>query len=271
MNAQFVNIAGYRFASLDDRNELRDPFRKICKELDLLGTILLSTEGINFFLSGTQDALDSFLDFLEKDERFIDIPLKISYSAEQAYRKMYVRLKREIITLGREEIKPEKSTAPGISPAKFRQWLDEGRDITVLDIRNDYEIRLGTFSNADHFGLSTFRGFPEKVRKTDLDKTKPVVLFCTGGIRCEKASQVMINEGFSDVRQLEGGILGYFDEVGGDHWEGDCFVFDRRVAVNPQLEETDTVVCFACREPLMPEEQKSSDYIIGESCSYCID
>ncbi len=271
MDAPFVNIAGYRFAALDDRDALREPFRNTCKELELLGTILLSMEGINFFLSGTQDAIDGFVDFLEKDERFIDIPLKISYSAERAFRKMYVRLKKEIISMGLDEIKPEESTAPGISPAEFRQWLDEGRDITVLDTRNDYEIRLGTFTKSVNLGLSTFRGIPKEIQNSKLNKDKPVVMFCTGGIRCEKASQLMLNEGFSDVRQLKGGILGYFEEVGGDHWDGDCFVFDRRVAVNPQLEETNTVVCFACREPLTPEEQLSEDFIIGESCSYCID
>lgn len=271
MDSPFYNIAGYRFESLDDRDALREPFRNICKELDLLGTILLSKEGINFFLSGTQSTIDSFIDFLEKDERFIDIPLKVSYSKERAFRKMYVRLKKEIISMGLEEIKPAEATAPGISPAEFKQWLDEGRDITVLDTRNDYEIRLGTFSNAEHFGLSTFRGITQEIQHSKLDKEKPVVMFCTGGIRCEKASQLMINEGFADVRQLNGGILGYFEEVGGAHWHGDCFVFDRRVAVNPALEETEIAVCFACRSPLNKEEQKRDDYVTGESCLYCIE
>lgn len=270
MAASFVNIAGYRFVALPDRDDLREPLRQRCQSLGLLGTILLSHEGINFFLSGKQEAIDGFLDHLERDERFIDIPLKVSYSEDCAFRKMNVRLKKEIISMGMEEIKPAEFTGPAISPQEFKQWLDEGRDVTVLDTRNDYEIRLGTFENAVDFDISTFRAFPEAVENSTLDKQKPVVMFCTGGIRCEKASAVMLNAGFEDVRQIEGGILGYFEEVGGAHWKGDCFVFDRRVAVDPELNVTNVEVCFACREPLTVEEQKSEHYIIGESCPHCI-
>ena len=270
MAASFVNIAGYRFVALPDRDDLREPLRQRCQSLGLLGTILLSHEGINFFLSGKQEGIDGFLDHLERDERFIDIPLKVSYSEDCAFRKMNVRLKKEIISMGMEEIKPAEFTGPAISPQEFKQWLDEGRDVTVLDTRNDYEIRLGTFENAVDFDISTFRAFPEAVANSTLDKQKPVVMFCTGGIRCEKASAVMLNAGFEDVRQIEGGILGYFEEVGGAHWKGDCFVFDRRVAVDPELNVTNVEVCFACREPLTVEEQKSEHYIIGESCPHCI-
>ena len=270
MAASFVNIAGYRFVALPDRDELREPLRQHCQSLGLLGTILLSHEGINFFLSGKQEAIDGFLDHLERDERFIDIPIKVSYSEDCAFRKMNVRLKKEIISMGMEEIKPAEFTGPTISPQEFKQWLDEGRDVTVLDTRNDYEIRLGTFENAVDFDISTFRAFPEAVENSTLDKQKPVVMFCTGGIRCEKASAVMLNAGFEDVRQIEGGILGYFEEVGGAHWNGDCFVFDRRVAVDPELNVTNVEVCFACREPLTLEEQKSEHYVIGESCPHCI-
>ncbi len=270
MAASFVNIAGYRFVALPDRDELREPLRQHCQSLGLLGTILLSHEGINFFLSGKQEAIDGFLDHLERDERFIDIPLKVSYSEDCAFRKMNVRLKKEIISMGMEEIKPAEFTGPAISPQEFKQWLDEGRDVTVLDTRNDYEIRLGTFENAVDFDISTFRAFPEAAENSTLDKQKPVVMFCTGGIRCEKASAVMLNAGFEDVRQIEGGILGYFEEVGGAHWKGDCFVFDRRVAVDPELNVTNVEVCFACREPLTLEEQQSEYYIIGEACPHCI-
>ena len=270
MGTSFVNIAGYRFVDLPDRDELRQPFRNKCESLGLLGTILLSHEGINYFLSGKQDAIDGFLEYLERDERFIDIPLKISYSEACAFRKMNVRLKNEIISMGMNEVKPAEFTGPMISPEEFKQWLDEGKEVTILDTRNDYEIRIGTFENAVDFGLSTFRGFPEAVQNSSLDKQIPVVMFCTGGIRCEKASVVMLNEGFEDVRQIEGGILGYFEAVGGAHWDGDCFVFDRRVAVDPQLNETSAEVCFACREPLTPEEQQSEHYIIGEACPHCI-
>jgi predicted sulfurtransferase len=269
MAQQFVNVAGYRFVDLPDRDELREPFREVCLKNRLLGTILLSTEGINFFLCGDQEGVDGFIQYLEKDERFVGIQLKVSHSEKLAFRRMNVRLKKEIISMGRDEIRPSESTGEVISPTEFKQWLDEGRDITVLDTRNDYEIRIGTFDNAVDFNISTFRAFPDAVMNSSLDKDKTVVMFCTGGIRCEKASALMLNEGFQDVRQLEGGVLGYFEEMGGAHWDGDCFVFDRRVAVDSELNVTGAEVCFACREPLTQEELDSPLYVPAISCPYC--
>lgn len=266
----FVNIAGYRFVDLPDRDELREPFREACEKNRLLGTILLSTEGINFFLCGDQAGIDGFLNYLDSDERFVDIPLKISHSEKLAFRRMNVRLKKEIISMGMDEIRPAQYTGDAISPTEFKHWLDEGRDITILDTRNDYEIRIGTFENAVDLDISTFRTFPDAVANSDLDKEKTVVMFCTGGIRCEKASALMLNQGFQDVRQLEGGVLGYFEEVGGAHWNGDCFVFDRRVAVDPELNVTGAEVCFACREPLTEEELNSPLYVPAVSCPYCL-
>ena len=270
MAKQYVNTAGYRFVDLPDRDALRQPFKDVCQELGLLGTILLSTEGINFFLSGSQGAIDGFTEYIEKDERFAGMSQKVSYSSDCAFRKMNVRLKKEIISMGVEEVKPAEFTGENITPTEFKQWLDEGKDITILDTRSDYEIRLGTFEDAVDFDIQSFRAFPQAVKDCNLDKEKPVVMFCTGGVRCEKASVVMLEEGFKDVRQLEGGILGYFEHAGGDYWDGECFVFDRRVAVDTQLNETKTEVCFACREPLTVGEQENEDYVLGVSCSYCI-
>ncbi|MFL2965425.1 MAG: rhodanese-related sulfurtransferase [Candidatus Thalassarchaeaceae archaeon] len=271
MEGQIVNIAGYRFVDLPDRDALRAPFKSACDEAGLLGTILLSHEGINFFLSGSQAGIDQFVEYLENDERFVDIPVKLSYSERMSFRRMNVRLKKEIISLGLEEIRPSKHTGENVSPAEFKQWMDEGREITVLDTRNDYEVKLGTFEGAIDLNLSSFRSFPEAVSTSGIDKEQTIVMFCTGGIRCEKASAVMMNQGYSDVRQLKGGILGYFEEVGGEYWNGDCFVFDRRVALDPALEETTTQVCWACREPLTEEEMESEQYVIAKSCPYCIE
>ncbi len=271
MAADIVNIAGYRFVDLPDRDELRAPFKAVCDDAGLLGTVLLSHEGINFFISGAQTGIDQFLEFLKSDERFVDIPLKISYSDRMSFRRMNVRLKKEIISLGLDEVRPAERTGENISPAEFKRWLDEGREVAVLDTRNDYEVRLGTFEGAIDLNISTFRGFPEAVSTSGIDKDQTIVMFCTGGIRCEKASVVMMDQGWTDVRQLEGGILGYFEEVGGEHWNGDCFVFDRRVALDPALEETNTEVCWACREPLTEEEMDSEDYLIAESCPHCIE
>ena len=270
MSGTVVNIAGYRFTDLPDRNNLQQPFRNICQKLHLKGTILLAHEGINFFLAGSQTEIDLFIAFLEEDERFQDIPLKLSYSDYQPFRRMNVRLKKEIISLGMNHIKPAEFTGEEISPTDFKQLLDAGEEVVILDTRNEYECKIGTFQNALELDIRSFRDFPGAVDELDEQlKDKPVVMFCTGGIRCEKASVVMLDAGFSNVKQLKGGILGYFEEVGGDYWNGDCFVFDRRVAVNPQLEETDVVQCYACREPLLLEEQDSDDYVLAQSCPYC--
>ncbi len=267
-----VNIAGYRFVDLPDRDALQEPFQELCAKLNLKGTILLSHEGINFFLAGSQEQVDQFIVGLEKDQRFVDIPLKVSHSDYQPFRRMNVRLKKEIISLGLDHIKPAEFTGDEITPTEFKQWLDEGKEVIVLDTRNDYECRVGTFEDAMELDIKSFRDFPRAVSEMPEElKDKPVVMFCTGGIRCEKASVVMLDAGFTNVKQLKGGILGYFEEVGGAHWNGDCFVFDHRVALNPQLEETQVTQCYACREPLSVEEQQSEDYQFPVSCPYCID
>ena len=185
---------------------------------------------------------------------------------------MNVRLKKEIISIGLDHIKPAVHTGEEITPTEFKSWLDTGKEVLVLDTRNDYECRIGTFQNAVELDIKSFRDFPRAVSEmSDELKDIPVVMFCTGGIRCEKASVVMMDAGFSNVKQLKGGILGYFEEVGGDYWDGDCFVFDHRVAVNPDLKETEVAQCFACRNPLSVEDQKSEHYEIGVSCPYCIE
>ncbi len=270
MSGTVVNIAGYRFADMPDRDELRAPFRELCQQLALKGTILLAHEGINFFLAGSQTSIDSFIEYIEGDSRFVDIPLKVSYSDYQPFRRMNVRLKKEIISLGLNHIKPAEISGEDITPTAFKQLLDAGEEVIVLDTRNEYECRIGTFEDALELNIRSFRDFPRAISELDDElKNKPVVMFCTGGIRCEKASLVMMDAGFTDVKQLKGGILGYFEEVGGDYWNGDCFVFDRRVAVNPELEETDVVQCYACREPLLVEEQTTGEYVIAQSCPYC--
>ena len=267
-----VNIAGYRFVNLPDRDELREPLLERCLELGLKGTVLLSPNGINFFLAGTQEATDYFLQHLESDARFVGIPTKISHTDYQPFRRMLVKRKQEIIALGRDDIRPVDFTGPHISPTEFKQMLDGGEDIVVLDTRNDYETRVGSFDGAIELDIPSFRDFPDAIESLPDDyKSKTLVMYCTGGIRCEKASAVMLKAGFEDVRQLEGGILGYLEECGGSHWSGDCFVFDQRVALDHQLEEAEIVMCFRCREPLSYEEQKSKRYVINQYCPYCFE
>ncbi len=272
MSGSITNIAGYRFVDLDDREELQAVLRSVCLDLGLKGTVLLAPEGINFFVAGPQTSITAFVSHLDLDERFRAIPLKVSFTDYQPFNRMNVRLKSEIISVGLDHIRPHDFTGEEITPEAFKGMLDRGEFVHVLDTRNAYELRLGTFENAIDLDLRTFRAFPEAVAALPEDmKNEPVVMFCTGGIRCEKASAIMIEAGFTNVKQLKGGVLGYFEAVGGAHWNGDCFVFDQRVAVNPDLIETDVVMCFACREPLSVEEQASPDYVVGTSCPYCIE
>ena len=271
MSGSITNIAGYRFVDLPDRDAWLPVFESVCLDGGLKGTVLLAPEGLNFFLAGTSQSIDAYLAFLEKEPRFAGIPIKTSYTDYQPFNRMNVRRKKEIISVGMDHIRPSVSTGETIHPTDFKAMLDEGKSVHVLDTRNDYELRVGTFANAINLNIPSFRDFPQAISALPASmKDEPIVMFCTGGIRCEKASAIMMEAGFRNVRQLEGGILGYFEEVGGDHWEGDCFVFDQRVAVNPQLEETSVKICFACREPLSEEEQTSPDYVVGVSCPYCV-
>jgi UPF0176 protein len=271
VSGPITNIAGYRFVTLPDRDTLHPVLQSVCDDLGLKGTVLLAPEGINFFLAGPQSSIDGFVSYLEKDPRFESIPLKVSYTDYQPFNRMNVRRKKEIISVGLDHIQPEFFTGDEIDPVDFKAMLDDGTFVHVLDTRNDYELRVGTFENALDLDIRSFRAFPDAIQSLPSTmKDEPIVMFCTGGIRCEKASAIMIEAGFTNVKQLKGGILGYFEAVGGDHWNGDCFVFDQRVAVNPALQETEVVVCFACRQPLSLEEQSSPQYVVGESCPYCI-
>ena len=266
-----VNIAGYKFQPLEDAADLISLYQNKCDELKLKGTMLISKNGINFSLAGTNQAIDKIIFFLEQDIRFLNIPLKVTYSKEQPFRKMKVRLKKEIISLGRKDINPLNLSGEKISPQDLKQLLDSKEEVLVLDTRNEYETRVGKFKNAIDLNLDTFRHFPNAIKSLPEDyKDKQIVMYCTGGIRCEKASAVMMKAGFTDVKQLEGGVLDYFKETGGAYWEGDCFVFDERVALDTELNETDYIYCFICREPLSAEEKASPDFKINEYCPYCI-
>ena len=272
MTNQHLNIAGYKFVVLPDRDALRQPLKQQCDELGLKGTILLSFEGINIFIAGPEENINVFRTSLLDDERFADIEFKESYSEHQPFNRMNVRLKNEIISVGLPNFNRIEPDDGRIRPQELHERLLNDDDLVLLETRNTYETRLGTFQNAIELDLDTFRSFPEAIAKLDDEyKDKEIVMFCTGGVRCEKASVIMKDAGFTNIKQLEGGILGYFEQVGGDYWNGECFVFDKRVALLPNLTETGTTICFACREPLTPEEQLHPAYVPGESCSYCID
>ncbi|MFZ6657438.1 sulfurtransferase [Undibacterium sp. TJN19] len=272
----YVNISAYKFITFDDTAEKRQAFIDKCKELNLKGTILLTPEGINMFLAGLRLEIDAYMDWLHEDPRFADVIAKESFSDRQPFTKLLVKLKAEIITMRMPLIKPEEGRAPAVDAHTLKRWLDQGHDdsgkpVVMVDTRNDFEVDVGSFDNTIDYRIAKFTEFPaviEANRASLNDKT--VVTFCTGGIRCEKAAIHMQNVGFDSVYQLEGGILKYFEEVGGDHYHGDCFVFDYRTALNPQLEATDTKQCFACRAVITPREQLSPWYIPGKSCPHCM-
>lgn len=266
----FANIAAYRFARLTDLKSLRERLLGFCRERELKGTILLSPEGVNLFVAGVGGALEELLDELRAIPGLEGLEAKWSESHEQPFRRMLVRLKKEIIAFGVEGIDPATRTSPKLPARTLKQWLDEGRELTLLDTRNDYEVKLGTFKGALPAGIDHFRDFPKAVASLpETMKKQPIVMFCTGGIRCEKAGPFMEREGFEEVYQLDGGILKYFEECGGDHYEGECFVFDQRVGVDPALTETGSSQCYVCQTPLTDEEQRDPRFVVGKSCPYC--
>lgn len=246
---QILNIAGYKFISLMELESLREQLISQCQAHALKGTILLSSEGINISLSGTLDGIQAFKSELISDSRFHDMTFHETYSDAFPFQRLKVKIKKEIITLNKPDANPISDRAPDISPQEFKRWMDEGKDFIVLDTRNDYEVQFGTFTHAVNLHIKDFGEFPQAVDKLKIDK--PVVMFCTGGIRCEKAALHMLNQGHSDIYQLDGGILGYFAEVGGDHFQGECFVFDERISVDAELNATGTTLCLECQGPVL--------------------
>jgi len=236
-----LNISAYRFVRLDDLPALRECMLAQCHARALKGTILLAPEGINLFLAGPREAIDAFMTWLREDSRFAGLQGKESWSDTVPFKRMRVRLKKEIITLRQPTIRPEGGRAPAVDAATLKRWLDqghddEGREVVLLDTRNAYETEVGMFPQAIDYRIGGFTELPAALAADQARYTgKTVVSYCTGGIRCEKAVLHMQDIGMEHVYQLEGGVLKYFEEVGGAHWQGDCFVFDERGAVDKSL------------------------------------
>jgi UPF0176 protein len=241
---QILNISCYKFVALPDAQDLRQPCLNNALARQLKGTILIAEEGINFFLAGSADDVRGFVDWLRSDARFADLAPKESWSATQPFRKMLVKVKNEIIRMNHPSIRPAEGRAPAVTPETAKRWLDqghddEGRPVVTLDTRNQFEVDAGTFKDTINWGITKFTEFPDAAQAhLDELQDKTVISFCTGGIRCEKAAIYMRNAGLPHVYQLEGGILKYFEEVGNDHYDGGCFVFDERRAVGADLSAT---------------------------------
>ena len=271
----YLNVSAYKFVEIAALEPLRAELRERCAAAGLKGTVLLSHEGINLFLAGLEARLRGVLEWLAADARFAGLPVKESWSVEQPFNRMLVKIKREIITMKMPMIRPMDARAPDIDAATLKRWLDAGVDdagraITLLDTRNQFEVGIGTFSGAIDPNIHSFGEFPARVDELAPQLAgRTVVTFCTGGIRCEKAVLYMRGQGMEHVYQLDGGILKYFEEVGGAHYQGDCFVFDRRVALTPALEAAGYAECFNCRAVVSPAQLRSPDYRLGISCPAC--
>ena len=273
----YLTTAMYHFVSLPHFKTLREPLLNFCVSQSIKGTLLLADEGINGTVAGSEKAIHAFLDFLKNDPlfegNFKNLSHKESWSDKHPFYRMKVKLKKEIVTLGVPGVSPTKVVGKYVKPQDWNKIISDP-EVVLIDTRNDYEFAIGTFKNAINPETQTFREFPEFV-KTHFDpkKHKKVAMFCTGGIRCEKASSFMMNEGFDAVYHLEGGILKYLEEVKPEEslWQGECFVFDQRVAIKHGLEVGDYDQCYACRYPLSKNDMESDKYTPGISCPHCYD
>ncbi|OKY26334.1 rhodanese-related sulfurtransferase [Thalassotalea sp. PP2-459] len=263
----------YKFVRLNDFELIKQPLLTVMQANDVKGTLLLANEGINGTIAGSQKGVDAVLDFLAQDERLGLVDHKFSYADENPFQRSKVKLKKEIVTMGVEGIDPTLTVGTYVKPDEWNALISDP-EVLLIDTRNDYEVEIGTFENAINPNTETFREFPDYVEK-HLDKTKhkKVAMFCTGGIRCEKSTAYLKEQGFDDVYHLEGGILKYLEEVPEQEskWQGDCFVFDGRVAVTHGLGQGQYDQCFACRYPITDEEKQSEHYVKGVSCPKCID
>ncbi len=269
--AEIVVCALYKFVTLDDFQAKKQPLLDFMLKNEIRGTLLLAKEGINGTVAGSRDAINALLDYLRQDPRLAEISYKESYTDSSPFMRSRVKLKNEIVTMGVEGIDPKRVVGTYVKPTEWNQLIS-APDVLLVDTRNDYEVQVGTFKNAVNPKTDSFREFPEYVKShLDPNKHKKVAMFCTGGIRCEKSTAYLKEQGFEEVYHLEGGILKYLEEVPAEQslWEGECFVFDDRVTVNHQLEKGDYDQCHACRLPITEEDKQSPLYQKGVSCPHC--
>lgn len=266
-----VVAALYKFASLEDCATMQVPLRMLCRKNKVYGTLLLAQEGINGTIAGPREGIDAILQWLRSDPRLSDLEHKESYAHEQPFYRLKVRLKREIVTMGLPEVNPAECVGTYVEPEAWDELIGDP-DVLLIDTRNDYEVEIGTFKGAVDPKITHFREFPDYIRDHyDPKKHKKIAMFCTGGIRCEKASSFMLGEGFEEVYHLKGGILKYLERTSeeGSKWDGECFVFDERVAVDHSLNRGQYDMCRGCRCPLSDEDKKSPHFEEGVCCHRC--
>ena len=271
-NLSLVVLSVYRFAKFPDFESFRTPLYNLMVRESVLGTFLLAPEGINGTISGPKKGVDAVIKWLEKDARFSNLEVKESYIQEQPFYRTKVKLKKEIVTMGIGNINPNELVGTYVEPDDWNEFIADP-DVLVIDTRNDYEVKIGTFTNSVNLETKNFREFPDKAKKhLKLNDKKKIAMFCTGGIRCEKSTAYLKQQGFEKVFHLKGGILSYLEKVSESNstWRGECFVFDNRVTVNHNLEKGCYDQCHACRMPITDEEKNYENYKKGISCHHCV-
>jgi UPF0176 protein len=268
-----IVAALYKFAPLVSLPEMQKDILQVCRDNDVSGTLLLAAEGINGTIAGTRGGIDAVLAFLRSFAVLADLEHKESFAEDAPFYRMKVRLKKEIVTIGIPDVNPNETVGKYLDPEEWNALISDP-DTIILDTRNEYEVNIGTFKGAINPHTESFREFPDYVQKNlDSQKHKKVAMFCTGGIRCEKASSYMMGAGFDEVYHLKGGILKYLEQIPETKslWEGECFVFDQRVAVKHGLELGSYALCPSCRYPLNAQDKQSSLYHEGVTCPHCHD
>lgn len=269
--SQIVVCALYKFVNLPDYQQLRKPLFELMDSKQIKGTLLLAREGINGTVAGTRTSIDTLLNWLRQNPSLAEIDTKESYTDKPPFNRAKVKLKKEIVTMGVKGIDPKRVVGTYIAPKDWNRIISDP-DVVLIDTRNDYEYQVGTFKNAINPKTESFREFPLYVKEhLDPEKHKKVAMFCTGGIRCEKSTAFLKEQGFEEVYHLKGGILKYLEEVPVQEtlWQGECFVFDERVTVNHHLEKGQYDQCHACRMPITEDDKASDMYEIGVSCPHC--
>jgi UPF0176 protein len=269
----YVVLALYKFVTLDVFQTLKEPLLTIMTKHGIRGTLLLAKEGINGTVAGRREAIDALYAWFKTQPYFDNLMCKESFCEEMPFNRTKVKLKKEIVTLGEEGIDPARHAGTYVKPKDWNQFISRD-DVIVVDTRNDYEVQIGAFKGAMNPNTQTFREFPQFVEEhLTSQKDKKIAMYCTGGIRCEKSTAYLKKMGFEDVYHLEGGILQYLEDVP-EHdslWEGECFVFDERVAVNHALEKGQYDQCHACRFPITAQDKQHRDYVHGISCPHCVE
>jgi len=271
--SQIVVAALYKFVSLPDYQDLKDPLTEVCQAAGIKGTLLLASEGVNGTIAGTRAGIDQVLGYLKSDERLERLSHKESFHDEMPFYRMKVKLKKEIVTMGVEGIDPLQVVGTYVAPKDWNALIADP-DVIVVDTRNDYEYELGSFEGALNPNTKSFREFPQYIADNmSPEKHKKVAMFCTGGIRCEKSTAYMKEQGFEEVYHLHGGILQYLEDVPSDEslWNGECYVFDNRVSVDHDLNPGTYDLCHGCREPIDEQDKTSEKFLEGVSCPRCFD